>query len=133
MTQGISGFGATLSGATFGTVGQITKLSLPGIDAGEIDVTTMDSVEKWKEFIASLKDAGELSVDVLYTDSQYGALLDAIGGDNEDWTITLPDGATFVCAGFLKSVGGEVPMDGAIANALGIRLSGKPTFTEPSA
>jgi predicted secreted protein len=129
-TSGISGFGTTLAGGSAGTIGMITKLSITGLEVNDIDITTMESPDGWREFIAGLKDAKEIQCDMLYENNNMDTILAALGDVNETWTITLPDGATFVCDGYIKAVGGVgIPMDDKISQTFSIKLSGAPTFT----
>jgi predicted secreted protein len=128
--EGISGYGTTISGATFGVVGFVRRLSIPGLDATVIDASHMASPDKWKQKVAGMKDARQMQLEVIYEESQMGDLLDALGDDNEDWTVTFPDGATFTCSGFIQSLGQQVPMDDMIMQSINIELSGKPTFLD---
>ena len=129
---GIDGFGVTLSGATTGALGMITKVSIPGFEASEIDVTTMNSPDKWRRFIAGLKDAKQFNFDLVYDKVNTGDILAAFAAENEAWTIELPDGSTFVCDGFIQKLGTEIPMGDKITQSMTIRLSGPPTFNEAS-
>lgn len=133
MSNGISGFGTTVEGATTGEIGELTRVGLPGQEVNDIDVSTMQSPERWREFIAGMKDAREIQMDLLYEQDQLATVLAAVGGTNENWTVTFPDGATFVCAGYIKSTGEAAPMDDKISQTIVIKLSGKPTFTPASA
>lgn len=133
MSDGNSGFGTTVSGATTGSLGNLMSVSVGNIDVTRIDVTSMDSTDKWKEFIAGMKDAGEITLDLLYDDDEYNTAITHIGGTNEVWTVTFPDGSTFVCSGFIAGVGPvQAPMDDKMAMSVTIKLSGKPTFTAGS-
>ena len=129
MSDGISGFGTTLSGATTGAVAQIRSISLPGMEVGEIDVTTMASTSGWAEFVAGIKNAGEITLDLLYFKTLHNTLLTRIGAAVENWTITFPDSATFVVAGYISSIGIESPHDDAMTMPVTIKLSGVPAFT----
>lgn len=133
MSDGISGFGTTLSGSVTSSVSQITSISIPGVSVDDLDVTTMASANAFREFIAGLKDAGELSVELLYEKSAYDAQLAAVGGAAETWTVTFPDESIFTCSGYIKAAGQvEAPMDGPMTSSLTIKLSGEPSFTEGS-
>ena len=128
--DGMSGLGTTLTGSSTGLLGAIRKISFPGMSAGEIDLSTLDSVDGWKEFIASMKDTGSLSFEVVYSAARAEALFAAFAGANETWTIALPDGSTFACDGFIKELGGEIPMENdSVVQTVGLRMSGPPTFT----
>ena len=130
--SGISGFGTTLAGSVTGAIGQVTKISLSGQDVNDIDITTMLSPNGWKEFIAGLKDAKEITLDLLYEGANMDTILGALGGENENWTITIPDAATFVCEGYVKALGTQIPMDDKISQSMTIKLSGEPEFTPAS-
>jgi len=132
MSNGISGFGTTLSGAVSGVIVEITRIGIDGMDVPELDVTTMASTSGWREFIAGLKDAGALTLDLLYEKSQFSTMLGILGGTVEAWTITLPDSSTFVVDGFLKGLGAEIPMDDKILSSASLKLSGVPEFTASS-
>lgn len=126
---GESGFGVTLSGASIGAIGNVVDINWPGMSATVIDVTDNDSTNGWREKIAGLKDAGEFTVTVNYTKAKTTTLVGGIAGSNEVFTITLPDGSTFACSGFISALSGPIPMDEAIQQELTITLSGEPTFT----
>jgi hypothetical protein len=134
--MGTRGFGTTLSGATTGVIAEIISVGLSGQDVTDIDVSSMDSPDGWMEFIPGMINAGEIQLNILYSAAQMDAILDALGGgaeqENEDWTITFSDGSTFVCSGYLKSLGTQIPMNDKIAQTVGLKLSGKPTFTASS-
>lgn len=129
MSDGISGYNTTLTGSVTGKVGQLTKLGINGMEVNDIDVTWMESPERWREFIAGLKDAKEIQCEALYEKANMAMLLAALGDVNEDWTILLPDGSIFMCEGYIKTLGAAIPMDDKISQPLNIKLSGKPTFT----
>lgn len=130
---GCLGVGTTLQGATFGPMGMIVRVGLPGPQVNQdIDVTTMNVVEKWMAFIAGLKNAGEVNLDLVYHKTNQASVMTALGGANESWTITLPDGSTFVCSGYLKGVGATIPHDDKITQTVNLKLSGKPVFTAGS-
>ena len=128
-SDGISGFGATLSGASTGAIAQITSISVSGMEVDDLDVTTMLSPNGWKEFVAGLKDASEIALQLLYFKTAHNTIQGALGSANEAWTVTLADSATFVCSGYIKSLGIESPMEDKMTQSCTIKLSGEPEFT----
>lgn len=126
--DGISGFGTTLEGATTGVIGMITKVSRTGSDADTINISTMNAPQAWKKFIAGMKDAKEITLTLLYEKTNAGVLQGAVGQENEAWTVTIPDGSTWVCDGFVTHVGDESPMEDKISSTATIKLSGIPVF-----
>jgi predicted secreted protein len=122
------GYGTTLSGSISGQIAEIQRIGLPDQKVDDLDVTTMTSPDKYKEFIAGLIDAGTISMDVLYTKACYQQIQNALGVF-QVWTITLPDGSTFVGSGYINAQGGESPYEDKITQNVGLKLSGKPAFT----
>lgn len=126
--QGIKGLGTLLQGATTGALGMITKVTIDGVDVGDIDVTTMNAAGGFKVFIAALKDPGTITMEMIYQQNNYGTMLANVGGTNESWTVTFPDGSTYVQLGHIKHVGAMSPVEDKITNSLSLRMSGPPTW-----
>ena len=58
-------YGAILKkGAT--TIAAIRDIGGPSVSLDPLDVTTHDSTAAWREFIAGLKDGGEVSLDLVF-------------------------------------------------------------------
>ena len=131
-SEGISGYGTTFSGSVTGDIGFVRSVSVGGMSAGDINISHLDSPGAWEEFIAGMKDAGDISLDVVYERTNHAALQAALGGSNENWTITFPDGSTFVCSGYINNLGVESPREDAITQSVSIKLSGAPTFNAAS-
>lgn len=132
MSDGTHGHGTTLAGATAGTIGNIQNIAGPTIQVDDIDISSMDSTNKWREFIPGMKDAGELVFTVNYDGSASGnadALNTAIGVV-DTWTVTFSDGSTWACSGYLKNLGTTSEFEGKITQDVTIKLSGAPTYTD---
>lgn len=123
------GHGTTLSGATTGAIAQILSIGLPDQKVDDLDVTTMASTNKFREFIPGLKDAGTLKLELLYEKANYQKVQNALGGTPEVWTITLPDGSTFTCTGYINANSGDSKMEDKITQSVTMKISGQPTFT----
>ncbi len=132
--DGISGSGTQLSGSESGNIGMLLGVAFSGIKADALDITTMASPgtansEAFKNFIAGLMEAGKVTLDSLYHESVMATLMGIVGGAKEDWTIEFPDGSTFVCAGFVDSLGPSAKNGDKIQQAVSLQLSGVPIFT----
>ncbi len=125
---GIAGVTTTLSGSVAGAIGMITKANLAGAEAEEYDVTTMNGVNHYKRFISGLIDTKDLSLELIYEPTNMNLLLVAYGVV-QNWTVTFPDGSTFVCSGFVKNVGEQIPVGDKITQTATIRFTGPPVFT----
>jgi hypothetical protein len=127
---GIGGFGTTLAGATTGTVGEIVKISLPELGITDIDVSSMDSTDNYMEFIGGSVEPGVIDVEVNYDKTDTATLIGRLRAANEVWTITFPDGSTWVTSGYINKLGGGTAgTNEKIGQMLSIKCSGKPTFT----
>jgi len=133
MSDGTHGHGTTLAGATNGTIGNIISVSGPDQSRDSIDISTMDSTTKWREFIPGMLDAGEITFDVNYDGSDGGnanVLSGAIAEATEAWTITFPDTSTWVASGFITGLGHAIPFDDKITQSVTIKFTGVPVYTD---
>ena len=128
------GHGITLTGGTVGAVGNIISISGPDQSRDSIDISTMDSTSKAREFIAGLWDAGEVSVELNY-DGTNVATANSLStafqlGTAETWTIVFPDTSTWAASGFITSLGHAIPHDDKVTQSLTIKFTGVATFTD---
>ena len=123
------GHGTTLSGASTGEIAQITNLGGMNLEADDIDTSTMASTNAFKEHMAGMIEAGEITMQLFYEKANSNTIIGAVGGTAETWTVTFPDSSTFACSGYIKSHGLEAPHDGAITAPAAIKLTGEPTFS----
>lgn len=118
------------SSPTFTEVANVTSISGPGVSRSTIDVTAHDSPNAWMEFIGSLKDAGEISLEVNWdpSESTHADLWDAIDDtDPRDWRIELPNNlANWELSGILTAFEPDYPTDDKITASITIKLSGQP-------
>lgn len=104
------------------------------IEAEEIDVTTLDSPNRAKEYIQGAKDAGSISVETNNCfDAQVTTLYSVYqSGDVREWTIAYPDdAATVTFSGYISTFTfGEASTDGLVTVNFDIRTSGLPVYSE---
>ena len=90
----------------------------------------LDSAEIYKEFVAGMIDAGELSLTLKWNKADTGqvALLAAFdAGDGIVYgKITFPDNTTYTYVGVVTGAGKEVPKNETITQSFKIKISGKP-------
>lgn len=115
---------------TFTNVADVTSIDVLDIDVDNIDATSHDSTGQWREFVASLKDAGELSLDLNYDPSAHGTLFSAIGVE-KNWQITLTDsGAAVVTfAAFINGFSAQAPYDDKLSATVTLKVTGAVTIT----
>jgi len=105
--------------------------SIGGSDAtrASVDVTTFDSTAKWSEFITGLLDGGEITVELLYDETQYDLWDDRLAAVAEVWKITFPDSSTYTFTGFVTAVGKPSAGTGdALTYNMTIKITGVPVF-----
>jgi predicted secreted protein len=114
-------------------IGEITSVTPPAIARDAIDATHSQSAEKWREFIAGLKDGGEASADINFVPGSAGheLLMDQLDTDApSECEIDLPDGSKFEFDGILTGYAPSAPIDDKMTATVTFKVSGKPVFTE---
>ena len=116
-------------------VGSLTSIGEIGVEISEIDITTLDSPDGAKEYMAGDLDAGECAIagyikklDDEATVTKMMALISA--GTTEQWTVTFPSTATWEFDAFVKSFKTtEETVDGLVGFSGTLRISGLPVYT----
>tara|TARA_R110002126_G_scaffold210134_1_gene356710 strand:- start:663 stop:1091 length:429 start_codon:yes stop_codon:yes gene_type:complete len=120
------------SGGTMEAVAEVNNISGPGLSRDTVDVTDMDSPEKWREFIGGLKDAGEVSLEVNFVpDSAVVTnwLADINTDTNGYYDITWLTGpTTWAFSAIMTGFEAGTPMDDKMSGTITYKLSGKPVF-----
>lgn len=122
--------GDDASPQTFATLAEVTNITPPSIARDAVEATHMQSPEKWREFIAGLKDGGELAVELNYVKTSAATMMAEFDSDVvKDRRITFPDGSTFDMAALCTAFEPDAPNDDKIAASATFKVSGKPVFT----
>ena len=112
----------------------ITSIGEQASEAEEIDVTTLDSPNRAKEFIQGAKDAGSIEVSLNNCFDGQVETLKAVyaSGEVRQWVETFPDDAgSLTYNGYISALTfGEATPDGLLSVNITIRLSGDPVYTE---
>lgn len=151
MSDSTLGHGSILTvndGTSTTTIGNIISISGPNQTRDSIDVSTMDSTSKRREFLSGMLDAGELTAEMNYDGTASGTA-DALNtlkttelaysGTTplQAWKLQFYDSAntnytnsSWACAGFITALGHAVPFDDKVTQSLTIKFSGVPTYTD---
>ena len=136
MSDAIHGHGADFSiGGT--VIGNIIRISGPSYARDPIDISTMDSANKFREFIPGMIDAGEITMDLNFEGASTGGshtLIDQITAATAEMKIELNDAggtqkSTWACNGFITAIGQEIPFEDKVVQSVTVKLTGTPTFT----
>ena len=128
-TSAKSGFGTTITWDS-NAVGEC-KISGPEPSADELDATTNSSTSGWKEYIAGLKDGGEVTLEGNYVPADVGqaALRAGIGGSAATTVITLANSlGTVTFSSWVKSFKVDPPYDGIAAFSCTLRVTGAVSY-----
>ena len=123
-----------ISGSSdFATIGKITELTAPNQSADSVEITHMESPGGFREFMAGLRDAGEVSgtihldfndpvVQELQTDYEDGA-----AGDYQ-MVFSDPSQTKWQFRAFLTGLEIQTPMDDVATYSFTFKISGIPTY-----
>lgn len=133
MSSAVSGFGVDLTWNSV-VLAEVTNVTGPSESMDLIEVTNHDSADTFKEFIAGLRDGGEVSVEGNFKASdstgQIALHTDFQAGTSRTLLITFPSSlgnmsGTAFCTAFEMSF----PHDGKIGFSATFKYTGKPTLT----
>ena len=129
---GIAGFGSKLNWDGV-DIAELTNIGGPNESAATVELTSHDSDDAYQEFVAGLRNGGEISFEgnLIPTDTtgQIAMHTDFQAGSAKTLIITLPDSlgtitGTAICTKFEFSF----PHDGPARISGSCKFSGKPTL-----
>jgi len=95
MTNAVSSVGALLkkyTGAAWVSVGEVTTITGPSMSRETIDVTSLASTGRYREFIAGFRNPGTLTFTMNFTRADYAAMkADFEDNTAKDYELILPD------------------------------------------
>ena len=108
----------------------------PGFSRDSLDATHMDSPNNWREFIAGLKDGGEVTIESNYvpTDATQNATTGALAlfnsGVTRNWKLVMPVSpiVTWILPAFLTNFEPDIPLDDKMMLSLTLKVAGEPTL-----
>lgn len=137
-SDAVSGVGTVFqrwSGSVWEKIAEINSISGPSMTRDFIDVTSLDSVGGFREFITGFRDGGTVSLTMNFTRTSYDKmLLDFEDDDPHYYEIVLPDdvNTSFEFCGFVTELPLEIPTDDKITANVTIKVSGRVTVNSGS-
>jgi predicted secreted protein len=140
-TEARIGHGAEFRVATpeaptvYTTLGEVTNIQPPPMVRDVIDATHMASPNKWREFIAGLKDGGEVQISLNFIpDSATDVRLRAMQTEDDPSSIKIvfPGGEEWGFTAFCTGYTPTVPHDDKMTADATFKVTGEPDFTDPS-
>lgn len=129
-SNAFAGVGTTLQMGTE-TIAEINSITGPNMTRNQIDVTNLDSISGYREFITGFRDGGELTLSMNFTRDSYDDFLVAFQDDApKEFIITLPDtgATTFTFSGLVTRLGMAIPLDDKVTSDVTIKISGPVTM-----
>jgi predicted secreted protein len=120
------------SNETFATIAEVNSITGPNKTRDTIDVTSLDSTGAYREFIASFRDSGEVTLNMNFTMAGYSDMNDDFESASlVNYQIILPDtgATTFDFAGLVTAINNSVPTDDKVSMDVTIKISGQVTLT----
>ena len=136
MSDALAAFGTKLTWNS-ADVAELTSISGPTESMDTIDVTSHNSPDAYREFIAGIRDGGDISIEGNFiktdTTGQIAIHNDFQTGTKRAWIIKLPGwsgGSPQISGnGFITSFSLNFPYEDKIGFSATIKLTGKPTLT----
>jgi predicted secreted protein len=135
----VAGVGTTFSRATppantvFVAIAEVNSISGPTMQRNQIDVTSLDSTGGYKEFIAGMKDSGEISLSMNFTMGTWGTMKSDFDSNTARvYKIVLPDSTatTFQFSGLVTACPfAAITPDEKITCDVTIKITGVVTVT----
>lgn len=122
------------AGGVMTVVGSLASIGEITCDSEEIDVTTLDSKDGYREYIQGYRDAGMIALEGYHAKDDAGqAVLRGAyeSGKSGDAIVTFPDGSSVGFKAYVKSYTlGAAKVDGAVGFGAVLRITGSVTFNE---
>lgn len=123
----------TVTPGTYADIAQVRAINGPTLSREVVDSTSQDSTGKDREFIAGLRDAGEVTLELLFdpdntghTDLRSDLSVDTL----KNYRITFPDATPATCtfAGLVTRFEPRSPHDDLLVASVTVKISGAPTW-----
>ena len=127
----IKSFGITVS-VDANLIGGLTDVTLPEVEVTDVETTTHDSPDDFKEFVGGLKDGGVVTLAGIYDIADTGQVYLRTpanqGGAAVDIIVTFSDNSTAEFSAVVKGYGVTNPLDDAVTFSSSLRISGAVTY-----
>ena len=136
MSDAISGIGAKYkrgdgqSNEIFSAIAEVSNIGGPDKSRDTIDVTSLDSTDGYREFIAGFRDGGEVTLNMNFTRDGYISMdADYLSDDLVNYQIVFPDTGetTFDFAALVTNITNVIPTDDKISMDVTLKISGPVT------
>ncbi len=120
---------------TWVPIAEVSAISGPSKTRNTIDVTSLDSIEGYADFIGGLRDGGTVNLTMNFTRATYDIMNADFESDTlQNYEIVLPDDdeTSLEFEGLVTELPLEIPVDDRITANVVIKVSGKVTVNSGS-
>lgn len=120
---------------TYTAIAPVVSISGPSMSKDVVDVSSLSSTDRYREFISGMRDGGEVTIEIRFDPADAdvdNALTDFEADAARSYQIAWADGSTFAFEGILTAWSPETPYDDAMSMSLTYKVTGAPTFTASS-
>lgn len=126
--------GGTNGTEVFATISEVRNITGPERGQSLIETTHMESTGAYREYLASLLDAGEINLEVNWTEvaSQVAIVTDLENRTKRNFQLVFITAAatkTYSFAGFVTKVGQSFAIEQQISASITIKISGQVTVS----
>jgi len=138
MSNAVAGVGTLFrrwNGSGWVNISEINSISGPSMSRDTIDVTSLDSVGGYREFIGGFRDAGTIQLSMNFTRSTYGIMqTDFESPDTQYYEVVLsdPENTTVEFVGMVTEIPLEISPDDKITSSVTIKITGAVTINSGS-
>lgn len=121
------------SPAEYEALSEINNISGPGMSRETIDVTSLDSEDGYREFIAAIRDGGTITFSMNFTNAGYKQMKDDFEDDDlQEYQIAIPDAddTALEFSGLVTELPLNIEVADKITCDITIKISGKVDLTE---
>lgn len=130
MTVAAIGYGskfAIYNGSAYIDVAEVTNITWPGYSRDAVDATHMASPNTFREYIAGLMDAGEVSVEINFVPSATDVIVAAMVAGVGQFQIEHVSGMKLQFSAIVTGYEAAVPLDDKMTASATFKVTGKPT------
>jgi predicted secreted protein len=122
-------FSATID-AVLTEIADLTSITAPSFSRDEIDISSHDSVDNYREYVGGMIDAGTVEIEGIFkAHTSQLALKDLLETDDPvAMQIETASGKTITFNGFVTAFDLELPFEDAEGFSASIKVTGKPTI-----
>ena len=116
------------NGSTYTQVAEVTNITWPGYKRDAIEVTYMDSASSFREYIAGLIDAGEVTVEMNWVPSATDPILAAMTAGVGQFKLQYNNAANIVFKAIVTSWSTQSPLGAKLSGTAVFKITAAPTW-----